>query len=179
MTDTQNGHLSDEQITWAVVDQEELPELAKEHLSHCDLCSSKVSALKESLSSMGYLATKSVSPPPPRLITDKKTTHLPLLDMIFGLRHRGLAVALAGILLVIVCGGLFVQQYTHEKQMAFLREEVLSDITLMAEVDQLIENPLPHLYKELSGEESLATDKDFIDFIVPDDFDGRDSAGNA
>ncbi len=172
-------HLSDEQITWAIIDQGELSGSARKHLARCDRCSGKVEAIKRSLARIGDQASRLVPPPRPRPIIDRKETNLSLLDVIFGLRKLGFSMALAGILLVIIGGGLLVQEHSHNRRLAAVREGVLSDAALMAEVDQLIENPLPPLYNDLVGEESLATDRDFIDFVVPDGSPGEDHAGSA
>ncbi len=46
--------------------------------------------------------------------------------------------------------------------------EFVQDEQLMAEVNSLVENSLPKIYLDLSGESIPGVSKEFIDFVIPD-----------
>ncbi len=172
-------HLSEEQITWAIIDQDELPESAKEHLAGCALCLGKVKAMERSLEKIGDLANKFVPPAYPRPIASREAAKASAQGTMFGFRRLGLSFALAAIVVVIVGGGLFLRGYRHDRQMGAIREEVLGDVALIAEVNKLIENPLPPVYNEISPENCTTVDQGFMDFIIPGLGSGNRDPGSA
>ena len=163
---SQTKHLTEEQITWAIIDENELPQMAKDHLVRCQMCSRKVESLTSSLGKIGKLAAESVPVPPPRPVFERKKSKQ--RSIVFSWGHLGLSAALAGLLVVVVFGGFQINQYRLHKRIAAVTREMEMDMSLMAEVDDLIENPLPQIYEEISGEDISGVGADFMDFLIPD-----------
>ena len=159
-------HLTEEEITWAIVDKDELPQRAKEHLMQCQICSKKVEDFASSLGKIGKLATQSVHVPPPRGVFQRNKSEQ--RSIILPWRHLGLSAALVGMLLVIVFGGFQIMQFREHKRIAAMWQEIERDMVLMAEVGRLIENPLPQVYEEISNEDVSCLGAQFMDFVIPD-----------
>lgn len=170
-------HLTEDDIIWVIIDQEEVSEGIREHLAHCELCSNNLRNLQGNLARVGGIATDSVQVPPPRPIFEKERRRRSLWQLKWG--ALGLSAALAGVLAVIAFVAPAIHRHSHQMEVAALLEEMRRDTKLMVKVDRLIENPLPSIYEDVSGEEAVVLDGDFMDFVVPKPIPFKGGANNA
>ncbi|RLB14959.1 MAG: hypothetical protein DRG63_07650 [Deltaproteobacteria bacterium] len=161
-----NQHLTEDQITWALVDENDLPEPVKKHLERCPFCQERKHKLETSLNNVGELAAR-FSPVPRRRFMSERERHG--LGWAISPWYRGvLTAALAGFLLVLIFGGGRLWHPHSTSEITAVMEEMREDSKFMAEVDALVENPLPQIYMEILGEGVVELDMDFMDFLVPD-----------
>lgn len=158
-------HLTDSQLCSAVVDQDDLHPVQQRHLQECPRCREGLIVLKQSLRALGGAAGQAV-PPMPRVVdlswAGRRTAQW-TWTLAGGLAA---AAAAAGIMLTLwVGGGPAVSPIDQE---TFITQQGLADRNLQQEVAKLVENPLPSMAFELSGEERIfVTDEDFLDFVAP------------
>jgi len=165
MKSQEHKHLQEEQIIWAVIDEMELADADRQHLSTCLACRKKVDLIKEELQEFGENARRSV-PPFTRTVTlpsekpvaaSGKTGWLPF----FG------ATAMAGLVVFIYVmgmGNISPTQLTSLQN----QEWLLEDEVLMQKISELVENPLYDEMYEISGENGIGFDDEFLEFVVPE-----------
>jgi hypothetical protein len=163
-------HLRDEQIIWAVIDQQELAEALQQHLHECQLCKEKVDRFSNGLHEFGQKAKEAV-PPLSHQIRLPAAEPSRVRDSYGWLPFFG-AVAMAGLVVFFYFMGLKtvvpVQFSSVQSQ-----ESLLEDEDLMREISELVEYPLTEEIYEVTGKNETDYDDDFLDFDVPemqDDF---------
>lgn len=190
-----HAHLLEEQVLWAVIGEKELGGETQQHLRHCPACRQRVAQFHDGLEDFG-LAARGAVPPFSRAIrlpaekpaaASSKAGWLPF----FG------AAAMAGLLVFFYFIGMETMApdrlITQQGQESLLAEE-----SLMREIAELAETPLPadmyamagdkgtgaveDLYDingedatgfgedlyDISGEDGIGFDEDFFEFVVPD-----------
>ena len=164
MKDQINGHLRDEQIIWAVIDRQELPGEARQHLQACVACNTKVAQFSDDLQKFGRDARQAVPP-------FSSTVILPVAKSSKGSHYGGWlpffgAAAMAGLLMFFYFMGMQTVtpiQYTMLQQ----QENLLEDEALMREISEMVEYPLSEDIYRITGENGAGYDDEFFDFIVP------------
>jgi len=163
MKKLKDGHLLEEQIIRAVVDEKELSEEGQNHLVECRQCLRRVEQFKARMQEFGARAELFVPP-----LT--KTMRLPQAEPLktkYGSRWIPFAgaVAMAGIVLFFY----FLGMDAMSPQMATVQstEKLLEDEYLMREISDMVENPLPDDLYEITGD-AAGFDDEFLQFVVPD-----------
>ena len=158
-----DGHLSEERIVMAVVDEKELSEENYLHLLDCRLCQGKVEQFMSHLQEFGERAELSVPP-----LT--KIMRMPLAES-SSAKHKPSwihfvgAAAMAGLILFLY----FLGMDAMSPKLATVQgpENLLEDEDLMQEISEMVEYPLPTELYEITGD-AAGFDDDFMQFIVPD-----------
>ena len=167
MTHEEGTHLKEKEIILAVVDETDLPEPLREHLSKCGLCRTEKEQLEDELSWLGRTA-ESLAPLPKervKLIAEGAS----IIDR-FRTRHRRslLATGMAAALIIAVLLWKTFFPISPEDRYAQRPPEFGGEEGLMAEILFLVENPLPRIYLDLSGESNPVINEEFIEFVIPD-----------
>jgi hypothetical protein len=157
------GHLSEDGIIWAVVDEKELSEEDHCHLMGCRLCQGKVEQFTAHLQVFGERAELSVPP-----LT--KTMRMPQAEPAAA-KHRPSwihfvgAAAMAGLILFFY----FLGMDAMSPKLATVQGpgNLLEDEYLMQEISEMVEYPLSTELYEITGD-AADFDDDYMQFIVPD-----------
>ncbi len=158
-------HLTDSQLCRAAVDQDDLDPEQQCHLQGCPRCRAGLTVLEQSLRALGRAAWQA-APPMPRGVdlSSAGRRSAPWTWSLAG--GLAAAAAAAGIVLTLWAGG--GPDVSPIDQETFITQQGLADKNLQQEVARLVENPLPSLAFELSGEEKVfVTDEDFLEFVAP------------
>jgi hypothetical protein len=163
MKNQNDGHLLDEQITWAVVDAEELSGEHRRHLVECRLCQGKVDQFMAELQVFGEKTKLSVPP-----LT--KTMRMPHAEP-SAAKYRSnwipfiAGAAMAGLVLFFY----FLGMDAMSPQLATVQgpDDPFDDEYLMQEISEMVEYPLPAELYEITGDAADFED-DFFQFVVPD-----------
>jgi len=157
------GHLLEEQIIWAVVDEKELSEEGHNHLVECPLCQGRVEQFMVELQVFGERANVSVPP-----LT--KTMRLPQAEPSaakYGARWIPFVAgaAMAGLVLFFY----FLGMDAMSPKLATVQDQeyLLEDEYLMQEISEMVEYPLPAELYEITGD-AADFDDDFLQFVLPD-----------
>jgi hypothetical protein len=158
---TAKGHLSEDQIVCALIDQAQLPAAEKAHLARCSQCGSRIDRLAQDLERLGKMAEQYTPLP-------KRSIQLPVKEPRRTLRRWrvGLAAAAAAVLCLVIWW-----EIPQDKQPVVANQtELDSEINgeLMSSVQALSENALPDVYMDIVGDSDLDLTDEFIDYVVPD-----------
>ena len=160
-----HDHLQQEHILWAVIDESELAGEYRQHLRQCPVCKTKVEQLRSGLEDLGEIARQAVPSytRPVRLPSERvarisqNAGWLPF----FG------AAAMAGLLVFFYFMGTKTM-IPSEFATLQSQESLLEDESLMRQISEMVENPLSEDMYEISGENGIWFDDDFLQFVVPD-----------
>lgn len=163
---TQNhAHFKEAQIIKAVIDDRDLTEEEEKHLFECPTCKRKVVQFKDELQEFGQKAREAVPPfsqpvklPPEKAsITTHNTGWLPF----FG------AAAMVSLVVFFYFMGMTT---TPPTQLTTLQnqESLFEDEALMQEISDMVDNPLYEELYDLTGENGVGFEEDFLRFVVPD-----------
>jgi hypothetical protein len=158
-------HLPEKQILWAVIDEKELSGEEQQHLAGCPLCRNKVGQFKEELQLFGQKANQAVPPfSKPVKLPDEKpvnVSHNAGWLPFFG------AAAMVSFVVFFYFMGMKTMPTTN---LATLQnqESLLEDESLMREISEMVEYPLPESLYELTGDSEVGFEEDFLQFVVPD-----------
>jgi hypothetical protein len=167
---TVNGHLSEDQIVCALIDQVQLPAAEKAHLERCSQCGSRIDQLAQDLERLGKMAEQYAPLPKRPIQLPVKETREPLRRWMVGLA----AAAAAALCLVIWW------EIPQDKQPVVANQTELDSEKngeLMSTVQALTENALPDVYMDIIGDSDLDLTDEFIDYVVPDLDVENDSLG--
>lgn len=167
MTQEKSLHLTEKEIIQALIDETDLTESAREHLSMCHICFNEKEGLGNQLSRLGGTAER-LSPLP------RKSFKLPRKDVLKiprvwrwqwqSLLAAGMATAMIfAVLLWKKPSPISLKSIGEERSIEFVQDE-----QLMADISSLVENPLPEIYLDLSGESISDVSEEFINFVIPD-----------
>ena len=167
MTQEKSLHLTEKEIIQAVIDETDLTESMREHLYKCHICRNEKEGLGNQLSLLGNTA-KSLSPVP------RKSFKLPRKDVLKiprvwrwqwqSLLAAGMAAAMIFVVLLWKTPAIIYWKEGGEERTV----EFAQDDKLMADISSLVENPLPEIYLDLSGESISDVSEEFINFVIPD-----------
>ena len=160
-----HAHLLEEQVIWAVIDEEDLADDDRQHLLECSVCLRKVEQFRDELQALEQKARQAVPPiTRPVRLPDKKPVRNS--QNIGWLPFFGTA-AMAGLLIFFYFMGLesrvSLEQTTLQSQQYLLEDEAL-----MRQIAEMVEDPLPDDMYEISGEDEFGFDENFLQFVVPD-----------
>lgn len=142
-----SSHLSEEQISAAVMDEAGLDGEVRSHLLECSACRDKKENLEGKLARFGQLS-REYTPLPlrrPRLAGDR----VPSVKPVWKLRPS-LGMGLAAALLMVTFLSPHFLRNSKEANLAKIYKEMVQDDKFMTEIEKLEENPLPRFYVEMS-----------------------------
>lgn len=167
MSTPERGHLTPEELSRSIIEESSLGKQSRDHLLVCPTCTRERQNLIEQLGKLGGIARRYAPEPVRRVV-------LPSEDPVgrwarpFRLQLTfGAAVAFALVLLTVslsVYRGYFTD--TPRTQIS-IAQEMAEDEALMAQVNVLVEDPLPEAYTEISPELEEDLGDDALDFVVP------------
>lgn len=150
-------HLNEEQLLWAMVESDELPEGLRNHLTECQVCRAAVEGLETDLAGMGKMAGRFAASPRKRIVIpleEERSSGKWLREW----RWAFTAGISAAVVLIIVLGSI-AAGVRQERRVAKLYREMVEDERLMLEVGELEDNALPPFYSDISE----GTDQDMGD----------------
>jgi hypothetical protein len=165
MKEYADKHLTEDQIIRSVIDKAELPRHIREHLVQCPECREEKIRLERDLTALGDAAFRFV--PRPRRPVVLPETRVKSPGWFAGHHSWALASAVCAVLAVFFLGwNLFIR--LPQARLAGVEEEIQKDGQFMAEINELVENPLPQVYRAISGEGYAEVDEDLMDFVIPE-----------
>ena len=166
MTHEEGTHLNKEEIIRAVVDENDLPESLRVHLSRCRLCGTEKEQLADNLSCLGSTAQR-LAPQPRKEVKlfPEKTLKINRFRLSFRLSLLATGMAAALIMTVFMWKTFF--PISPEDRYAQWPPESGGAEGLMAEISFLVENPLPPIYLDISGESVPGISEEFLEFVIP------------
>jgi hypothetical protein len=159
-------HLTQHQITMAVVDSADLSQAELEHLEACPLCLRDKKQLDESLNSLGHAANQMAPSLKKRIILPTGKEPDSKISWFFNWRGA-FAMAVTVIFVMVVWWKTPIYPPVPIDKEKLSREIMQANRRLMAEVDQLVENALPQSFIDLSGGIDTEDENDFMRFLIP------------
>ena len=157
-------HLTEDQVIRSVVDEVQLPRHVRDHLKMCPECREKKMCLERDLTALGDAASRfAPSPRRPVVLPEEKEKSW---GWFVGRHSWALASAVCAVLAAFFLGwNLFSR--IPEKRLAGVEEGIEQDGQFMVEINDLVENPLPQVYRAIAGEGYAEVDDDLMDFVIP------------
>lgn len=164
MNQKRDDHLTQDQLMMAMVDTRKLPDPVHAHLESCPRCKSRADEIQKRFENLGRMARR-LSPEPSRIVRLKDYRGKHRLSRKWRIIPAvGVAVAAVLMLMTVWSPRFFNDRQQTAQQNQWV--EAVDDRTFMADVEQLVENPLPKDYRDLiQGEPAMGDD--FMNFIVP------------
>ena len=160
-------HLTEKEIIQAVIDETDLTESAREHLSMCHICRNEKEGLGNQLSRLGDSAER-LSPLPWKSIKLPRKDALKIPRVWRWQWQSLLATGIAAAMIFAVLLWKTPFPISQKNQGEEMITEFVKDEKLMADISSLVENPLPEIYLDLSGESISDISDEFINFVIPD-----------
>jgi hypothetical protein len=143
------GHLDQERIIEAVLDESGLDETARRHLIECAICRGQKEALEGGLARFTQISRKCT--PMPRRRPRLSGAELHQFKMRWKIRPSiAMGVAIASILAVLLSPFTFGHKQARVYNLQMVYTEMAQDEKFMTEIEGLEENPLPSFYVEIS-----------------------------
>lgn len=158
------GHLSPEELSRSVVDEEGLAGQSRDHLRDCPACRRERQRLMERLELVGTKA-RQYAPDPVRKIVlplEEETQKGWSLNWGFTLK-----LATAAAILVLTVSWVVQFRSAPEMDPAQIALEITQDEKFMTEISMLEEDALPGSYQHISPETAADVDDDIFDFVAP------------
>jgi hypothetical protein len=157
-------HLSEDAIIRVMIDEREVARDAMEHLARCPLCRGEKLRLERDLEALGDAASRFAPRPRKAVVLPQGT------EKSFGwfAGHYSWAFASAACAVVVaffVGWNLFIT--VPRDRLTGIEYEMRKDGQFMAEVNDLVENPLPEVYRAIAGEGYAEVDEDLMNFMIP------------
>ncbi len=158
-------HLSPEELSLSVVDEEGLGGQSRGHLERCPVCRKKRQELVQQLDLVGRSARQYAPDPVRKIILPVEEEERKGWGLSWGLT---LKLATVAALLVLTVSWLVQFRYSPEIDQNLIAREMVQDEKLMIEISMLEEDSLPASYREILPEgASDVSDEDIYDFVVP------------
>lgn len=165
MSSDRSSHLEDDQLLLAVVDEADLPQPLREHLSTCLQCREIKEQIGNDLIRLGQMA-KRLSPSPRKGVSFP--VEKPLSSSWWSWEWKVvLGVAAAAVFVMLVMNGPAFFKTIPERSDIMRAQEMLEAEEFLQQISMLLENSLPQVYLDITGESDIEFDEEFMDFIVP------------
>jgi hypothetical protein len=164
-------HLNEDQILLAVVDNGDLSQNLRGHLSTCPQCQADKRRVESDLSRLGHLAGL-LAPLPKRPFSfpaEKQPESLRVWS--WGLK-TSLGLAIATILIIFVMGKQDIFKITRSEKPDIQTQDIadqdnFEDEGLMTNINALSKNALPEEYMDIAVGSDPKIDEGFMEFIAP------------
>jgi hypothetical protein len=165
LTTPSNKHLDEMQILKAIVDLSDLSNDQQAHLAACSKCLAERARLDRMLLQVGEMAKASVPNVARRPVLPDRTSNF-LQKWFFNVRPL-VRITVPALLVLIIATAALVLKPDQDTHIAFVEEQMLDPEQLLADIDSLIENPLPQELQTMTSFVEIDTDEDFMEYIVP------------
>jgi hypothetical protein len=165
VTANPNEHLTEAQILRAIVDQSDLSDVQQAHLADCPVCMAEIDGLDQTLHRFGNLAMASVPETLSRPVLrdrDSGSQQRPFFDV-----RPFFRIAVPVFLVLIIVTTALVLRPDQDTNIASLDNQVIDPEQLLADIDSLIENPLPQGFQSMVSFTGIDPDEDFMEYVVP------------
>ena len=154
-----SGHLNQEQLIDAVIDEEGLKEEQRRHLEGCPLCGEAKAAHMSELYRLGQLAADFTPAPQKRPFIPVRESRL------LSFRRMAFAAGFTAVILAALIWGpaLISDPGTHEV-VEFAGEE---EMNLFLVEDILEESALPEHYLDMAASSHSYLDEEFMELLIP------------
>ncbi len=159
MTLVNKSHLNKEEIIRAVVDENDLSDTLREHLSSCDLCRSEKERFENQLSRIGSLAKRLSPSPGPGIILPEQKERWHWRSLV--------AACMTAVIIMAVAWWKIPVTTSPDGINDELSLEIVKDEQLINEISWLEEHALPQVYFDISGESDLNISEEFMEFLIP------------
>lgn len=163
MKQPEDHHLTDEELIVAMVDAADLSTGRRSHLDACRHCRQALTAAQAPLDRIGALAARHTPAPSHPVRIDARSSHPEKRIR----RRAGVAMAIVAMGLLVVVWTTTVDHDPSRFAGGSKSGGDTDDVVFMAEVGQLIDDPLPDRYRRLIGIDTTDGGEDFMDLIVP------------
>lgn len=160
-----NRHLTQDEILVALVDETDLGPDLQTHLSTCRQCSGEKTKLEQQLHQLSHMAEQ-MAPVPARHIRLPETKDRSYVQGRWWWKPA-LGMATAMVLVIILVwpqAKIYIQTHMGKNEMP---RETQQDNQLIAQVDDLVKDPLPMKYQNILEADEPEFDPDFMQDIVP------------
>jgi len=158
-------HLDEDQLLKALVDQQGLSQEFRMHLDHCRLCKGELENLRETLEIFGRKADEHVPAATRKVHLEDRGHKTTGAWKLFSLPSYGAAAVITVALLIFLWPR---PDYLSETNQFASQGDFVEDEMLMQEIGELIENPLPKDFNDITSDMTIGFDDDFLEFVVPD-----------
>ncbi len=152
-------HLNEDQILLSLVDENDLSDDAKGHITACQVCREKKTALMSELENLGEIA-KDFAP-----LTRKKPVLVSRKSWHSVLRRPMFASGFAVIFIAVCLLGLTLFIDSSKQITARLSTEAEEDMYLLEDI--LEKSALPEYYLDITVTSNNYFDDEFLEFITP------------
>lgn len=172
---TTHDHIGAEILAGIAAGDGSLESRYRQHLAACAACSSEVERIKAGLARFSDLAREHAPSTRRRIVLNSGTTAHHFRPWAWG-AGLATATAMAAAVLMVLWLGPEPTELSFDRD-TFIVQQQMADSSLLKDVDDMVENPLPLVAFELSEDGAVSgTDEEFLDFIVPPVLDGARGA---
>ncbi len=157
-----NNHLSEDELLTAMIDKDDLPITARDHLSECPQCREQMKTLEGELDTLGRMAER-FSP------RQRKQVSLNVKPHRAGRWFWGLGTAGATVMVALTVTLLWWSPFSQTMPKALNGVTFQETDQLMTDIDKLVDNPLPQVYLYIAGESQQESGSDSGDSADPTD----------
>lgn len=158
------GHLNEDQLIRAIVDENDLSDTERNHLSECRLCRANILEFENLMNNFSVMA-KTFAPLP------RKKILLPEFPEFFRYPRLQPVFAAASVILLLLLIGILrsdPRSVQHGEQPSGIIIEMEKDEQLISEIRELEDYPIPaNLYPEIFAEPVEYFNDEFLEFIAP------------
>ena len=172
MKEQNSSHLREEHIIRAIVDEKDLDGTHRQHLLDCPDCSTKVARFRDELREFGDNAGR-YAPPLTRKIKLPEAKPARRSRNVGRLPFFGAAAA-AGLVVFFYLMGMQTGTQPRLTNLQSLENQPENGY-MMLEVSEIIDDPLYEDLYEITGENGIGFDEEFMQFVVPGSEDDSQS----
>ena len=165
MNASNEQHLNEDQLLRAVIDIQDLTAPLRGHLAGCRQCLDQKARFEADLGRIGKMAQQAAPQLRKRIILPARESKKPVWA--WSVWKGAFAAAAVTAVLVLAIWLPIQMRSPLPGDSANLAREMQEAAKLMAEVDMLVENALPPVYNNISGETAPQLDDDFMQFLIP------------
>ncbi|MEA3435578.1 MAG: hypothetical protein U9R43_03875 [Thermodesulfobacteriota bacterium] len=160
-----NGHIDEDHLLQAIVDETDLPPSVREHLSSCPLCRKSMEQIEQDLNNLGKTA-RQLAPVTYRKISLPVERPLKIYRWLHDWRISFGAIATAAVVAFVIWLSI-PGTILYEDTLDIMAQVTWEDDAFMTEIGILTENAMPQVYLDIIGECYVGIDDEFIQFVIP------------
>ena len=165
MSFNEENHPDESQLLLAIVDEAELPDSIREHLSLCPRCRADIKKIKQDLYNLGQTA-RQLAPLTRRKISLPVEKPSRIYKWLHDWRLSFGAIATAAVVILLIWLSI-PSTILHEDSLDIMAQVTWDDDVFITEINMLTKNAVPQVYLDIIGEHYVGIDDEFINFVVP------------